>query len=98
MEWSEIRENKELYRERVEMRNEELSGFMGTSHVLPSRNEDDPDALEWFHRLMTECGALGVEYIQEGLHQNGEYLSTFFDSWEQVEEDFNRYKRESEEE
>lgn len=97
MKWEEIKANEELYVKRVEQRNREMDGSMGTKHVLPSSEEaDHPDALDWFHRLMTECGVEGVDYIQEGYHQNGTYLSYHFDDWEDVMVDVRRYKEVSE--
>jgi hypothetical protein len=92
MNWEDRGGYDETYRERGEGRNEHSEGFMGTNHVFPSSEEQDEDALTWFHRAMTEMGVAGVEYAQEALHQNGTYFSDHFSHWEEVAEDIARYE------
>lgn len=85
-----LRENEEQYEERLEMRNEEMPGSMGSNVLLPRSPSEV--ACRAFHELMTEHGAAGVEYAQEGLHGNGEYFE-YFDSVGEALDDFELYKQ-----
>lgn len=94
---SDLKESEDFYQRRVEWRDYETGTWMGS--VLFPRDPSE-EAVRLFHYVMTECGEEGVEYAQEGLHQDGEYFDKYFvtrtDSFEQAKEelqtDIERYR------
>jgi hypothetical protein len=93
----ELEQHREFYQDRVDWRDSHVEGGMGTVG-LPS--DPSEQAVRLFHIVMTEHGPEGVEYAQEGLHQNGEYFDQFFveknDSFDEaradLELDLDRFK------
>lgn len=86
----EVRENEEFYQDRIDWWEEQNPGHMLGSVLLPHEGASDM-AARAYHECMTEHGELGIEYAQEGLHQNHDYFDDFFDSVEEVREDVERF-------
>lgn len=89
MDYEQLKDNEDMYQERMD----ELTpdGTHLGSVLFPSADAS-PMACEVFHELMTEHGFNGIEYIQEGLHQNSDYIATHFDTKEEVIADFERFE------
>lgn len=86
---NELQENREFYQERLDERNANCDGFMGS--VLLPREGASEMAVRGFHEAMTMWGYAGIEYAQEALHGNGDYFDDFFESVEDLRDDLERY-------
>ena len=83
---------QQMYQERLEEYNKHRDAHLGSTVRTPDTDESFA-VYEWFHRLMTECGLIGVEYIQEAYHSESQYLSGFSD-YQEVLGDVTRYANE----
>lgn len=95
MHYEQIEANEEMYQERADKLSPE--GTSIGSIYLPAETSSR-EALDVFHELMTEHGWLGIEYCVEAIHQEGQrYFDEMADEPEDILDDFQTYKEQSDE-
>ena len=85
--------NQQIYEERIAEYNDQMDANLGSTVLTPAADEESA-VYTWFHRLMTECGLIGVEYAQEAYHMDSQYLSGF-QNYQDVLADLTFYVKES---